>query len=110
MKKREPKKLKREKKTLEAMIRLYCRENHHNKQQVCQECQELLNYAYTRVEKCPLGDKKTTCAKCSIHCFKPEYKDKIKLVMRYSGPKMAYQHPLLALFHLLDSRPKERKK
>lgn len=29
---------------------------------------------------------------------------KIRLVMRFSGPKMLFKHPLLALLHLYDRR------
>ncbi|KUO64489.1 MAG: hypothetical protein APF84_10365 [Gracilibacter sp. BRH_c7a] len=100
------KRLKREKKTLEAMTRLYCKDNHDSAQAMCTQCEELFHYACQRIDNCILGDKKTTCAKCPIHCFKPEYKDKIKKVMRHSGPKMIYKHPILAFYHLLDNKLK----
>lgn len=98
------KKLRREKKTLEAMIKLYCRESHNSAQAMCDNCEELFDYTCQRIDNCILGNKKTTCAKCPIHCFKPEYKDRIRKVMRYSGPKMIYRHPVLAIYHLLDSK------
>lgn len=99
-------KQKREKKTLEVMINLYCQENHNQQHVPCAQCQELFDYAQKRIQNCILGDKKTTCAKCPVHCFKPEYKEEIKKVMRYSGPKMIYKHPLLAIYHLIDSHSK----
>jgi hypothetical protein len=37
-----------------------------------------------------------------MHCYKPAMREKIKDVMRYSGPRMSYRHPLLALFHFFD--------
>jgi hypothetical protein len=37
-----------------------------------------------------------------MHCYKPAMREKIKDVMRYSGPRMSYRHPLLALFHFID--------
>jgi hypothetical protein len=30
-------------------------------------------------------------------------RERIKQVMRYSGPKMTFRHPILALFHVIDS-------
>jgi len=32
---------------------------------------------------------------------------KIREVMRYSGPRMTFRHPILALFHVLDGLRKE---
>jgi hypothetical protein len=48
-----------------------------------------------------------------IHCYKPAMREKIKNVMRYSGPRVTFRHPILALFHVIDSyiykpRPKAR--
>ena len=100
------KKLRREKKTLEKMINIYCQDNHNQERVRCAQCEELYQYASERLAKCILGNKKTTCAKCPVHCFKTEYKEMIKKVMRYSGPKMIYKHPLLAIYHLIDSHSK----
>ncbi len=93
----------REKKTVEATIKIYCRKNHGKKNEICFDCKELLDYAFKRLDKCPFQEGKTTCGKCKIHCYKPVMREKIKHVMRYSGPKMAYLHPLLALYHFIDS-------
>ncbi|MFW2365981.1 MAG: nitrous oxide-stimulated promoter family protein, partial [Desulforhopalus sp.] len=51
---------------------------------------------------------KPTCGNCTIHCYKQDMRDKVRKVMRYSGPKMIRFHPLLAFFHLLDSRKKQK--
>jgi len=37
-----------------------------------------------------------------VHCFKPVMRDKIKAVMRYSGPRMLRTHPILAMNHFID--------
>jgi hypothetical protein len=39
-----------------------------------------------------------------VHCYKPAMREQIRVVMRYSGPRMAQRHPLLAAAHLLDRR------
>jgi hypothetical protein len=31
-------------------------------------------------------------------------REQVKTVMRYSGPRMSYRHPYLAMRHLLDRR------
>ena len=98
--------LAREKKTVAAMIKLYCRNNHGSKEGLCAECEELLNYAHKRLGSCKFGEDKPTCAKCTVHCYKPDMRERIVRVMRYSGPKMIYTHPVIALRHLLDGQKK----
>ncbi len=98
-------KISREGKTVKAMISLYCRDNHRNNV-LCTECTELTDYALERLIKCPFQEGKTTCAKCPTHCYEPGMREKIRTVMRYSGPRMTFRHPVLALFHLIDGRRK----
>jgi hypothetical protein len=86
------------------MIALYCRKQHGSSQALCSECRKLSEYAMQRLEKCPFGENKASCAKCTVHCFKPAMREKIRKVMRYSGPHMIYRHPLLAISHWVDSR------
>ena len=96
----------RESKTIAAMITDYCRAHHPNDKQ-CLECSELSDYVLERLKKCPFQEGKTTCAKCPVHCFKPDMRKRIKTVMRYAGPRMIYRHPVLALLHIIDGRRKE---
>ena len=86
------------------MISLFCRLHHSQSQ--CSDCQRLLNYVLERLDKCPFQEGKTTCAKCPVHCYKPEMREKIREVMRFSGPRMIYHHPILAAQHLIDSQRK----
>ena len=98
---------KRDSKTIEVMINIYCHGQHSTGAEICPECEELLRYAIKRIDQCPLKERKTTCAQCSVHCYKPAMREKIKGVMRYSGPRMMYKHPVLTLFHLFDGlKPK----
>jgi MinD superfamily P-loop ATPase len=97
----------REKKTVKAMIRIFCHNLHQTKKELCHECRNLLDYAQARLEKSPFLEKKTTCANCRIHCYKPAKRERIKEVMRYSGPRMTSRHPILAFFHFLDGFRKE---
>jgi hypothetical protein len=92
----------REAKTIEAMIRLYCRGQHQSDAALCSECADLLSYAQARLDRCPYQERKPTCAKCPVHCYRPAMRERIRIVMRYAGPRMLLHHPGLALFHLLD--------
>ena len=92
-------------KTIKVMISLYCRD-HHQCEFPCEQCRELLEYAIERVKQCPLQEKRTTCGKCKVHCYKPSMQKKIKEVMRYAGPKMLKAHPILAAKHMLKALAK----
>lgn len=78
---------------VELMIRLYCRKKHQCKDGLCTECNELLEYVKFRRSKCPWGDKKPFCSNCKIHCYKPEMREKIKEVMRFSGAANDFLSP-----------------
>ncbi|MCK4258874.1 MAG: nitrous oxide-stimulated promoter family protein [Halanaerobiales bacterium] len=92
----------REKKTIENMIKLYCKKNHKSNKYLCKEYAELLNYSNKRLDSCRFGENKPTCGKCKIHCYKKEMRDRMKSVMRYAGPKMLISHPIVAIQHYID--------
>ncbi|MGO9920666.1 MAG: nitrous oxide-stimulated promoter family protein [Isosphaeraceae bacterium] len=95
--------LPREKQTIQAMMQVYCRAHHATKGSLCVQCQSLYDYALGRLDRCPFGAEKTTCARCPTHCYKPAMRARIKAVMRYAGRRMFFRHPVLALRHLLDT-------
>lgn len=99
--------LQRESRTIAAMIRIYCTDRHGTGAELCPECDELLDYARLRLDRCPFQEGKTTCAKCPIHCYKPAMREKVRSVMRYAGPRMLLRHPILTLYHFLDGRRDE---
>jgi hypothetical protein len=94
--------LSREKKTVEAMIGLFCRGRHGSAPVVCASCAALTAYAFSRIDRCPFGASKPACSRCAVHCYKPDMQETIRRVMRYSGPRMPLRHPLLTLWHLGD--------
>jgi len=95
----------REYRTIEAMIRIYCRRQHGSRRELCDDCQDLLDYARLRLEKCPFQEEKSTCANCTVHCYRADMRQRIRDVMRFAGPHMIYRHPYLAFMHLVvDSR------
>ena len=95
----------REARTVEAMIHLYCRDQHDGDGALCDACGALLAYARARLDKCPFRADKPTCARCPVHCYRPDKRAQVRTVMRYAGPRMLLRHPWLALTHLwLDKR------
>jgi hypothetical protein len=67
-----------------------------------------MEYARRRLDKCPFGEEKPTCADCPIHCYQPNVRDQVKVIMRHAGPKMIWRHPILALWHVIDGRREAR--
>lgn len=98
----------REKELVSQMIALYCRKNHGSKS-LCPDCAALDAYARLRSDKCPFMETKTFCSNCRVHCYKPEMREKIRLVMRFSGPRMIFHHPIVAVRHVIETK-KEKKR
>lgn len=95
--------LARERHTMEKMVGVYCHARHESAgSTLCAECQEFLDYADLRLQKCPYGNDKPTCANCPVHCYKPGPRARAKMIMRYSGPRMLFRYPYLAIRHKLD--------
>ncbi len=88
-----------EKRTVELMIRLYCR-HHVGKDGLCRDCQEMLDYAWQRLDRCKFGEQKGTCKRCPVHCYRPDMRQCIAKVMRWAGPRMLIYHPMIAFRHL----------
>ena len=80
-------KVEQEKKIVADMIALYCRKVHRSRE-LCPECKALTEYAMRRSDLCP------------------QKEDKIRRVMRFSGPRMLFYHPIAALRHLYYSKIK----
>ncbi len=104
-----PIKREEEKAIVTQMIALYCRKNHRIKNSLCFDCTNLVSYAKQRIDKCPFMETKTFCSNCKVHCYKPEMREKIRVVMRFSGPRMLLYHPVMALHHVIKKKKKKRR-
>ena len=92
--------IEREKKTIALMIDIYCQRKHGNKKgELCDECKELLEYAHKRLSFCKFGENKSTCSRCPIHCYKKDMKEKVKDVMKFSGPRLIVHNPIKLFRH-----------
>ncbi len=93
--------MRREFETMAAMVRIYCR-SRHGVITPCQECQDFLDYAGARLERCRFGPDKPTCQSCPVHCYQKTRRDMARTIMRHSGPRMLWKHPVLAVRHWVD--------
>lgn len=84
-----------EKKIVSEMIDLYAKGHPE-----FQEAEDLKAYAIFRIQKCPFMETKTFCSACKVHCYKAEKREQIRMVMRWSGPRMLLHHPVMTLHHL----------
>ncbi len=98
----------REKETVSLMIAIYCQKNHGGRE-LCPECAALDAYARLRSDKCPFMETKTFCSNCKVHCYKADMRERIREVMRFSGPRMIFHHPIMAVRHVIE-RKKEKKR
>ncbi|HZK24708.1 MAG TPA: nitrous oxide-stimulated promoter family protein [Oscillospiraceae bacterium] len=89
-----------EEKTVTKMVDIYCQGNHGSTTELCADCNELLAYSKERIDKCPFGEQKPVCGKCTVHCYAAQQREAIKKVMRYAGPRMLYKSPLLTVRYL----------
>ncbi len=102
--------LERERQTIRLMIELYCQNKHSSERaglRLCPACLLLADYAMQRIDRCPFKADKPTCAKCTVHCYKPAMREQVRQVMRFAGPRMLIYHPVLAIAHLLDDARKK---
>lgn len=97
-----------EKRIVSQMIALYCRKN-HGSQTLCKECSELNEYARLKSDKCPFMETKTFCSNCKVHCYNAKMREEIRRVMRFSGPRMIFHHPVATIRHLIESKKEIRK-
>jgi hypothetical protein len=95
--------IERERRTITAMIGIYCRDHHGvGDAGLCPDCAELLRYAHQRLDVCVFGESKMPCNDCSVHCYSQARRGHIVEIMRYAGPRMPLRHPLLGLQHFWD--------
>ncbi|NIS63185.1 MAG: nitrous oxide-stimulated promoter family protein [Proteobacteria bacterium] len=113
---------KREIKDIQILVRfvhIFCRENHKRNPrkpfspsgegvahlinegvQLCESCSELLTYGIRKRFRCP-HNPKPMCKKCHTQCYNRNYREKVREVMRFSGPYVIKRGRLDLLYHYL---------
>lgn len=97
--KKEDIKREKEKRIATLMILKYCKGNKHS-ETPCDDCNELIDYLVVRIDNCAFMETKTYCSNCKVHCFNPDMRANIKKVMKYSGPRMLFSDPIMAITHI----------
>ncbi len=92
--------IEKEKRIMEFMVRLYCSKKEKNNE-LCDSCKKLIEYSKKRLDNCPYGNKKPSCKRCQKHCYRKEYRENIREVMRYSCPRIILYKPLEFIRHLV---------
>lgn len=67
---------------------------------LCRDCSRLLSHGIAKLMLCPY-DPKPMCKKCKTHCYAPGYRDKMRIVMRFSGLFFIKKGRLDMLIHYL---------
>ena len=94
--------LEKDRKTLEAIGRIYCRGNHDaskDAEGLCAECRETVDVTLGRTAVCPYGHA-GNCQDCDIHCQRGDAQRRIREMMRYAAPRMAFRHPIMTAEYL----------
>ena len=65
---------------------------------LCPECARLLRYAIAMRRRCSL-DPKPSCKKCPTPCYRPEHRERVRAVMRFSGMHLLKRGRLDLLLH-----------
>ncbi len=104
--------------TLMKFIKIYCGENHSGEKApfssrkldlvgierrevlLCPDCRKLLAYGLTMRLKCP-HDPKPMCKKCETQCYHPDYRSKIREVMKFSGLYLIKHGRVDMIYHYL---------
>jgi len=102
-------KIELEKEAMHKMLSIYCRNKHKPQNSLCVACTGLLNEVHRRLDHCRFGDKKPACGSCRINCYRGEQFKEVAAIMRYSGPRMLFYHPILAIQHLIDVKFKNKR-
>jgi hypothetical protein len=116
MRKEVPKRERRDIRVLLKFVGVYCRHHHQEgrvpfdfkaprlegvfakRLKLCPGCADLLRYGLTMRLRCK-QEPKPMCKKCLNPCYKPEYRETIREVMKFSGMRMIRRGRIDLLYH-----------
>ena len=59
--------------------------------------------------KCPFIDAEAFCSNCKVHCYAPEMREKIRVVMKLSGVRMLLHRPVTTVRHMIEIKKRKRR-
>lgn len=93
----------KDRRTLEAIGRIYCSAHHAHESKddagLCPACRETVDTTLARTVACPYGHE-GNCQDCDIHCQRGDAQRRVREMMRYAAPRMAFRHPLMTAEYL----------
>lgn len=93
----------KDRKTLEAIGRIYCAAHHEDAKKdeagLCASCRETVERTFERASACPFGHE-GNCQDCEVHCQRGDAQRRIREMMRYAAPRMTVRHPLMTFDYL----------
>lgn len=92
----------KDRKTLEAIGRIYCDAYHEGPKDasgLCPACRETVDATLARTQACPFNHE-GNCQDCEVHCQRGAAQKRIREMMRYSAPRMVFRHPLMTAGYL----------
>lgn len=98
----------KDRRTLEAMGRIFCSAHHDCTKDaagLCPECRATVDATLERAAACPFGHE-GNCQDCAVRCQRGEARDRIREIMRYAAPRMTLRHPFMTLDYLRKKRGK----
>ncbi len=102
-------KLIKEKEIVNLMIDIYYKKELKKDKNKKIEKEDLKNYVKYRLSLCPFKENKPFCSNCKIHCYDKFHRELIKKVMRYSGKRIIFIHPLIAIKHIKETFKRKMK-
>ena len=93
----------KELKTVRKMIEIYCKGQHRRKSgDLCESCAELMHLCRSKGRAMPTYGRKKHFVPCAKHTVMHRpIGNELKEVMRYSGPRMLWIHPIMTIRHIL---------
>lgn len=97
-------------------VSIFCRERHRGEKSplalrqidvkdlvkdgifLCDDCRRIIRYAVTMRLRCPHAPK-PPCKKCPTKCYHPEYRQKIREIMKFSGIHLIKHGRLDMIYH-----------
>lgn len=92
----------KDRRTLEAMGRIFCSAHHDGAKDaagLCPACRSTVDATLERAASCPFGHE-GNCQDCAVRCQRGEARDRIREIMRYAAPRMTLRHPLMTFDYL----------
>lgn len=66
------------------------------------EISDLKAYVKERLISCRQRPDKPFCSYCKTHCYKADMRERIREVMKYSGPRFIFYRPRASINHFLQ--------